>query len=158
MRRQPKFNTFTCFLLSKLSTSKLPFFKTSNPHFLISKLSFIHFKAQFHSFQNQFFPFQSSVSASWDLVFSFHPPVSSSPYLVFLISTPILLFLKPIFLISPPASFISNLNLSYLRLYFLITTVLNQSLRTPAYWSWESESRITTWSPFFSFGPRHIPS
>lgn len=32
----------------------------------------------------------------------------------------------------------------HLRPYFPITTVLNQSLRTPAYWSWESESRITT--------------
>lgn len=137
MRRQPKFNTFTCFLLSKLSTSKLPFFKTSNPHFLISKLSFIHFKTSFSRFKAPFQPVET-------LFFSFQPPVSSSPYLVFLISTPILLFLKLIFLISPPASFISNLNLSYLRLYFPITTVLNQSLRTPAYWSWESESRITT--------------
>lgn len=105
--------------------------------FFISKLSFIHFKTCFSRFKAPFRPVET-------LFFSFHPPVSSSPYLVFLISTPILLFLKPIFLISPPASFISNLNLSYLRLYFLITTVLNQSLRTPAYWSWESESRITT--------------
>lgn len=137
MRRQPKFNTFTCFLLSKPSTPKQPFFKTSNPHFLISKLSFIHFKASFSRFKAPFQPVET-------LFFSFQPPVSSSPYLVFLISTPILLFLKLIFLISPPASFISNLNLSYLRLYFPITTVLNQSLRTPAYWSWESESRITT--------------
>lgn len=137
MRRQPKFNTFTCFLLSKPSTPKQPFFKTSNPHFLISKLSFIHFKTCFSRFKAPFQPVET-------LFFSFHPPVSSSPYLVFLISTPILLFLKLIFLISPPASFISNLNLSYLRPYFPITTVLNQSLRTPAYWSWESESRITT--------------
>lgn len=40
MRRQPKFNTFTCFLLSKPSTPKLPFSKTSNPHFLISNSVF----------------------------------------------------------------------------------------------------------------------
>lgn len=96
MRRQPKFNTFTCFLLSKLSTPKLPFFKTSNPHFLISKLSFIHFKTSFSRFKAPFQPVET-------LFFSFHPLVSSSPYLVFLISTPILLFLKLIFLISPPS-------------------------------------------------------
>ena len=115
----------------------IPIFSSQSSVSFISKLSFIHFKTSFSRFKAPFQPVET-------LFFSFQPPVSSSPYLVFLISTPILLFLKLIFLISPPASFISNLNLSYLRLYFPITTVLNQSLRTPAYWSWESESRITT--------------
>lgn len=114
----------------------IPIFSSQAPFFHLTP-SFIHFKTCFSRFKAPFQPVET-------LFFSFHPPVSSSPYLVFLISTPILLFLKLIFLISPPASFISNLNLSYLRPYFPITTVLNQSLRTPAYWSWESESRITT--------------
>lgn len=144
MRRQPKFNTFTCFLLSKPSTPKLPFSKTSNPHFLISNSVFSS-QSSVSFISKPVFPVSKlRFSQLRPCFFSFHPPVSSSPYLVFLISTPILLFLKLIFLISPPASFISNLNLSYLSPYFPITTVLNQSLRTPAYWSWESESRITT--------------
>ena len=64
MRRQPKINTFTCFLLSKPSTPKLPFFETSNPLFLISnsvfssqppvflisKLSFSHHNHHFSPF------------------------------------------------------------------------------------------------------------
>lgn len=105
--------------------------------FFISKLSFIHFKTSFSRFKAPFQPVET-------LFFFISPSCFILPIPCFSYFDPILLFLKLIFLISPPASFISNLNLSYLRLYFPITTVLNQSLRTPAYWSWESESRITT--------------
>lgn len=144
MRRQPKFYTFTCFLLSKPSTPKLPFSKTSNPHFLISNSVFSS-QSSVSFISKPVFPVSKlRFSQLRPCFFFISPSCFILPIPCFSYFDPILLFLKLIFLISPPASFISNLNLSYLRLYFPITTVLNQSLRTPAYWSWESESRITT--------------
>lgn len=133
MRRQPKINTFTCFLLSKPSTPKLPFFETSNPLFLISNSVFssqppvfLISKLSFSHHNHHFSPFSFLISSSFPFLTS-HLSFSIS-HLSFLPSFPFLIC---------HFSF-------YLRPYFPITTVLNQSLRTPAYWSWESESRITT--------------
>lgn len=140
MRRQPKINTFTCFLLSKPSTPKLSFFETSNPLFLISNSVFssqppvfLISKLCFSHHNHHFSPFSFLISHF--IVF----PISHFSFVIFHFSFVISHFSR----LSHFSLLICHFSF-YLRPYFPITTVLNQSLRTPAYWSWESESRITT--------------
>lgn len=113
MRRQPKFNTFTCFLLSKLSTSKLPFFKTSNPHFLIS---------------NSVFSFQSSVSFISKPVF----PVSKLRFSQ----------LRPCFFISPSCFILPIPCFSYFDPYSTLPEA-NFSHLTPSFIHLKSQSQLS---------------
>lgn len=105
MRRQPKINTFTCFLLSKPSTPKLPFFETSNPLFLISNSVFssqppvfLISKLSFSHHNHHFSPFSFLISHF--IVF----PISHFSFVIFHFS----------FVISPvfPISHLSFLILS----------------------------------------------
>ena len=105
MRRQPKINTFTCFLLSKPSTPKLSFFETSNPLFLISNSVFssqppvfLISKLSFSHHNHHFSP--SSFLISHFIVF----PISHFSFVIFHFS----------FVISPvfPISHLSFLILS----------------------------------------------
>ena len=105
MRRQPKINAFTCFLLSKPSTPKLPFFETSNPLFLISNSVFssqppvfLISKLSFSHHNHHFSPFSFLISHF--IVF----PISHFSFVIFHFS----------FVISPvfPISHLSFLILS----------------------------------------------
>lgn len=105
MRRQPKINTFTCFLLSKPSTPKLSFFETSNPLFLISNSVFssqppvfLISKLSFSHHNHHFSPFSFLISHF--IVF----PISHFSFVIFHFS----------FVISPvfPISHLSFLILS----------------------------------------------
>lgn len=105
MRIQPKINTFTCFLLSKPSTPKLPFFETSNPLFLISNSVFssqppvfLISKLSFSHHNHHFSPFSFLISHF--IVF----PISHFSFVIFHFS----------FVISPvfPISHLSFLILS----------------------------------------------
>ena len=110
------------------------------------------FYYQSHLLQNYPFsrlpiPFFSSQTPFFHLnpqFFSSQSSVFLIIIIIFLLSHSSFHILHFSFLISHLSFLILSAFSFYLRPYFPITTVLNQSLRTPAYWSWESESRITT--------------